>query len=1350
MANSSQSVYRSAVGGLLVYLVLALLSAPRGTAQQPPQEQPAVAIVYDAAPETASDVSTLGVSPQELKARGQRADTQSKGYIHALFIENLLGHFGLHGKIIPLKSYKSGQLAGTQAAFFIGVATNAEIPDTFLADVKAYPGTFCWMGQHIERLVGTPDAARLYGFNFERYEKNLGINSIIYKGTPLLKVEPDLAVVAPAARGAEVVATALTKEKVSYPYVLHRKRFWFFADSPFSWPEEGGHYLAFCDLLHDILGIEHAADNRALVRIEDVSIDDDTTDLRDVANLLSSKHVPFQIALIPIFRNPSKELEIRISDRKSFADSVRYMVAHGGTPILHGVTHQYRGQSGDDYEFWDDTGDRAVAGDSTDFVLKRLYRGLSECFAAGIYPVAFETPHYAASETDYRAMMRVFTLFYDRTISTPSLNSQQYFPYPVIDHWGRQVIPENLGYLPQENPDPRIVIARARALRVVRDGMASFYFHPFLETGLLGKTVDGLRDLGYRFVSIREFPSQVNYQGRFIVRTASGKTSVFPHNEFWRVREFDSNGNQVKVEISPQRASDQVEVAVDVPAGGWAAVDCLANRPTEHRELTWSERTQQWWKQLWTKEAPPVNADYSGRKAWVLALEKPAAPVALNQQSYRNVLETFGYQVKLVKPSEFVKAPSDDTILVVPQASGILLSEAQRAEILRFLNIGGRAVFDGRQDWLSTLGVQWANRQLNVSVVNDDIYPEMYLRWRPDEKIELFTPPDGILRQFMVDTESSQALAYSDDYGAGRYVYLAAPLDNHTPDGISHYPYFIKYLQETFGVNTSLRAARLETYFDPSYRTGADLNRLAMQWRKEGIRTVYAAAWIFYPQYTFNYAEFVRACHRNGVSVYAWLILPATTPKMWQDHPEWRERTASGEDGRVGWRYTMNLQNPDCWRAAADWMKSLLNSYEWDGVNITELNFDADFKDFLRPDRFIPMSAEVRTDFRRKSGFDPQQLFVPESPYYNKTNPAALQKFLRYRENLVTEWHRSVLAELEPIRKQKGLEVIVTVMDSLHSKYVRPALGIDCRRIADLMKDFNFTLQVEDPAEFWMKSPARYLRFAQTYSKLVKDPRRLMFDINIMNDRDIGGTTLPCATATGTELARTVLAAASGSGLGRVALYSEHTIPVQDWQFLRIALTAASTVDLGSHNWKLDGPEPVLLTPAEDREYYMDGKLWPAVSEDGVLSPTGRHALSTERPWHHFLDPQTMPARLLSISADLLDARVMPTGLVFRYRSPGRAVVVFNQKPREILIDGRSSDFSSLETGGTWALEFPGGEHWVAVVTNSKAGVAVNLWGWASASAITAFGGIATALMALIYFEVRLRRFIRQLVARSS
>ena len=42
---------------------------------------------------------------------------------------------------------------------------------------------------------------------------------------------------------------------------------------------------------------------------------------------------------------------------------------------------------------------------------------------------------------------------------------------------------------------------------------------------------------------------------------------------------------------------------------------------------------------------------------------------------------------------------------------------------------------------------------------------------------------------------------------------------------------------------------------------------------------------------------------------------------MWDDHPEWREKTATGTDGQVGWRYLMNFQNPACFRAAMDWMR---------------------------------------------------------------------------------------------------------------------------------------------------------------------------------------------------------------------------------------------------------------------------------------------------------------------------------------------------------------------------------------------------------------------------------------------
>ena len=543
--------------------------------------------------------------------------------------------------------------------------------------------------------------------------------------------------------------------------------------------------------------------------------------------------------------------------------------------------------------------------------------------------------------------------------------------------------------------------------------------------------------------------------------------------------------------------------------------------------------------------ATALSLPASAQKATILWLDRPAVAEANNQQSYRAVLETFGYQIRRLKLAAFSNPPAEpETVVVLPRGAGVRLSEKQQQAILRHLAAGGSVVADGRQEWLTTLGFRWLGQVVSVSAVTDLLFPGMPLRWQGRDPVERFRAPEGA-RAFMVDKDSGQALAVTGRHGAGRYLYLAAPLDPHTPDASSHYPYFPNYLSETFGGRAPAGGPQIEAYFDPSFRAGDDPDRLAAAWRQWGIRVIYAAAWLE----PFPYGALVEACHRHGLKVYAWFAFPAATRQMWDRHPEWRERTATGTDGRVGWRYSLNFQNPACFRAAMDWMSSLLQAHAWDGVNITELNYDTDFTDYLRADRFVPMNEEVRRQFARRAGFDPALLFDAASAYYHRRNPEALRKFLDYREEIVTDWHRRVLEELEPLDRARRWEVIVTVLDSLHKDWVRPALGVDSRRIAKLMKRFDFTLQVEDPAHFWADPPDRYRRFARTYLKLVPNRRRLMFDVNVMADRDISRTALPSATATGAELARTIAAAASASG--RVAIYSEHTVPAQDWALLK-------------------------------------------------------------------------------------------------------------------------------------------------------------------------------------------------------
>jgi hypothetical protein len=388
------------------------------------------------------------------------------------------------------------------------------------------------------------------------------------------------------------------------------------------------------------------------------------------------------------------------------------------------------------------------------------------------------------------------------------------------------------------------------------------------------------------------------------------------------------------------------------------------------------------------------------------------------------------------------------------------------------------------------------------------------------------------------------------------------------------------------------------------------------------------------------------------------------------------------------------------------------------------------------------MNDIVRADFKSKAGFDPVDLFHPNSPHYYKTNPAGMAKFQRYREDIVVDWHRRVLTELGPMCKQRGMEVVITMLDSLHNDFVRPAQGVDSRRITALMREFPFTLQVEDYFRLWMTSAERYRRFTANYLKLVPDPHRLMFDVNVVPYRDIAGTNLPSSTATGMELALTLLSAASASG--RVAVYSEQTVSPQDWDLIQMVLNRPISVTGGQTSMDVNASTSLVLTPADDPLYYVDGHPWPAVSRDGVVMPIGEHSISTEQSWWHFFDTDEFQARILTTTADLVGAHADTTGLTFQYRAPGRAVFVFNQEPNETLVDGSAASLPTERNGTDWSVVFPAGDHRVRVATNTKAGVAVDMVGWASSWAIWAFGILATALMIVIYLQVRLARLIRR------
>ena len=79
---------------------------------------------------------------------------------------------------------------------------------------------------------------------------------------------------------------------------------------------------------------------------------------------------------------------------------------------------------------------------------------------------------------------------------------QQYFPYPVRDVYGSVVIPENLGNVAEAFNNnaartPEDIVEAAIAVGVVRDSVASAFFHPFLPLSQLEAIVDGIQRRGF-------------------------------------------------------------------------------------------------------------------------------------------------------------------------------------------------------------------------------------------------------------------------------------------------------------------------------------------------------------------------------------------------------------------------------------------------------------------------------------------------------------------------------------------------------------------------------------------------------------------------------------------------------------------------------------------------------------------------------------------------------------------------------------------------------------------------------------------------------------------------------------
>ena len=512
------------------------------------------------------------------------------GKIYSILLKNLLGHFNIDIITKPADEYKSYDLEDKTTLFYLGTTYNAiEYYDenssqslsykNFYKDIMSTDKTIVWINYNLWNLeqywldnnLQNKTFKDKYGFSFEEISQ-LKYNRVIYKNTELYK-----GVVPYATPGAVIDNCILEKDnryacelelnrvsildldKVNIlakaystlsennntaPYIINSDNFWFIGDIPFTYMSEEDRYLAFADLLHDMVKIPHKKIRRAIMRLEDVDARTSLDDLNSIANYMMSKNIRFSVATIPIYKDPLGVENGGISITENISNSpigsrLKELYDIGAIDIVqHGTTHQYstidssisdipnpyNGVSGSDFEFMRvvENSDLSysylypVENDSGIWAKSRIMEGKNILKDIGIEAFAWEAPHYMAGANHYRAIRDIYSIQYGRLLYYPNENNitkqnrfvGQFYPYIIKkDLYGYEIVPENIHNIiikPNEGYRkllPKDTIRFAKKLKVVRDGVASFYYHPYLKTDYLKEVVEGLEREGYTFVS---------------------------------------------------------------------------------------------------------------------------------------------------------------------------------------------------------------------------------------------------------------------------------------------------------------------------------------------------------------------------------------------------------------------------------------------------------------------------------------------------------------------------------------------------------------------------------------------------------------------------------------------------------------------------------------------------------------------------------------------------------------------------------------------------------------------------------------------------------------------------------
>ncbi|PFF31370.1 hypothetical protein CN327_20505 [Bacillus cereus] len=455
-----------------------------------------------------------------------------------------LGHFT---KDITVKSLKEINEI-TNSSSYTHIVYIGEKKEDFSTEVKqfleSFSGPVLVLGQNVEQLSNR--------FSFiTSDETDIRTHTIEYPTRKLKNELQEERLMKKIEAKGTTLAYALSADG-NHPLIVHQGTSYYVATpNLFDWMS---HYVG--EMLFSYFEQKPMTNKTsAYLRLEDVHPAVNVKQLKEIAELLKEKNLPYMITVIPVYKDPETGKTVYLKDNSELVDVLRFMQDNGGSIVMHGYTHQfYDSETGEGFEFWDVKTDQPIRQpnhekpktkedfQSTEdynkyvengkafeekYTKDHIEKGITELVEAKLYPVAFEAPHYTMSQKGYEILSQYFSTYVGQLqlndTTWKSMHSPAYISTPSFLH-GMKLIPETVGFIEEDKPQAIAKMKeRAVSIEKLSDGIIGAFYHPYLGVTPLKEVLKELESIpNIEWIDLQKETNEVKMKDIHITTNKDG------------------------------------------------------------------------------------------------------------------------------------------------------------------------------------------------------------------------------------------------------------------------------------------------------------------------------------------------------------------------------------------------------------------------------------------------------------------------------------------------------------------------------------------------------------------------------------------------------------------------------------------------------------------------------------------------------------------------------------------------------------------------------------------------------------------------------------------------------------